>query len=58
MIQHLEYAMENNLGGFGEKTADKSQDPGPVSEVSGGTDGVTVEEEEEEWNGFSSDEVE
>lgn len=50
--------MENNLGGFGEKTADKSQDPGPVSEVSGGADGVTVEEEEEEWNGFSSDEAE
>lgn len=65
--QHLEYAIEHRLGVFGDDTGDQSQDAestaGPVSQHFNGMDGVAVKdeeegEEEEEWNGFSSNEEE
>ena len=59
---HLEHAIKHKLGFFGNATSNQSQDLGstaePVRSCFDEIDGVNAEDEEEEWNGFSSDEEE
>lgn len=58
--QHLEYAIEHRLGVFGSNEADQSHGPESTAKIPGQEEddinGVAVKDEEEEWNGFSSDE--